>query len=378
MLRVREINEFDELESLRAEWSRLLLETANYSFFQTLDWLQGAWHHYALPQKMRVLVVERDGEPVGIVPFCVRTERRKLGPLRVLTYPLDDWATFYGPIGGDPAAAMQAALKHVAATPCDWDLIDLRYVDETAAEFLEIGATLRELHFDFISRPRMEVRFCRMSEGWESYVQSHSRNWRRQMRRDIEVLEEHGEVRLLRHRPAAGGDGRDARNREIYGICEQIAAKSWQADAESQSTLSSPRVRDLLLELHCRAAALGMLDTNILTVGDRPVAFNYNYVAEGRTYGLRAGFDPTADMEHCGRILLYKMLEDSFARGDTEYSFGPGRQSYKDRFANAMRYAYTFRHYSSRSFRSRLMGLRERVASTLLSEQELIEKNLVS
>src|SRR5690606_14168786 len=169
------------------------------------------------------------------------------------------------------------------------------------------------------------------------------------MRRDLDVLEKSGPVELLRYRPAAGGTGRDARTLEIYDICEEIAAKSWQADAASQSTLSSPRVRDLLLELHCRAAALGMLDTNILTVGGRPVAFNYNYVADGRTYGLRAGFDPTAEMEHCGRILLYKMLEDSFARGDSEYSFGPGRQAYKDRFATEMRYAYTFRSYARSS-----------------------------
>lgn len=378
MLHVREINKFDELESLRPEWDRLLVETVNYSFFQTLDWLQAAWNHYAGPQKLRILTVERDGVVIGIVPFCVRTEQRKLGPVRILTYPLDDWTTFYGPLGAEPAASFRAALKHIATTPRDWDLIDLRYVDQQAPEFMDVGASFRELHLDFVARPRMEVRFCRMNEGWEAYVDSHSRNWRRQMRRDIEVLEKQGEVCLLRHRPAAGGTGRDARNLEIYDICEQIAAKSWQADAESQSTLSAPRVRDLLLEQHCRAASLGMLDTNILTVGGRPVAFNYNYVAAGRTFGLRAGFDPTAEMDHCGRIVLYKMLEDSFARGDSEYCFGPGRQSYKDRFANEMRYAYTFRHFSRGSFKSRLLRLRHQIVEQLFTEEELTERNLVS
>lgn len=378
MLQVREINEFAELESLRADWNRLLVETVDYSFFQTLDWLQAVWNHYALPQKLRVLVVERDGRPIGIVPCCVRTERRKIGSVRVLTYPVDDWTTFYGPITAEPATCFRAALGHVAATPCDWDVIDLRYVDQQSPEFMDVGAAFRELRLDFIARPRMEVRLCRMSEGWEAYVDSRSRNWRRQMRRDLEVLADRGEVRLVRYRPIAGGTGRDAHSLEIYDACERIAAKSWQADAESQSTLSSPRVRDLLLELHCRAASLGMLDANILTVGGRPVAFNYNYVAAGRAFGLRAGFDPTAKMDHCGRILLYKMLEGSFARGDVEYCFGPGRQSYKDRFANEMRYAYTFRHFSRRSFKSRLMRLREQLTSSLWSERELIERNLVS
>ena len=376
MLQVREINQLSELTSLRETWSRLLRATPRYSFFQTLEWLEAAWDHYP-QQRLRAVVVERDGEVIGIVPFCVRTERRRIGAVRVLTYPLDDWSTFYGPISAEPAIVIKAALRHIEATPHNWDFIDLRYVDQATVEYMAIGETFRELGSRFFVRPRMEVRFCSMSEGWESYVESRSRNWRRQMRRDIEVLEKTGPVELLRYRPEAGGTGRDARTVEIYEICEQIAAKSWQAEAESQSTLSSPRVRNLLLEIHCRAAALGMLDTNILTVGGLPVAFNYNYVADGRTYGLRAGFDPTAEMEHCGRILLYKMLEDSFARGDEEYSFGPGRQAYKDRFATKMRYAYTFRSYSRSSLKARLLQWRERIADSLYSEKDLVEKNLV-
>ncbi|QDT72298.1 GNAT family N-acetyltransferase [Lacipirellula limnantheis] len=376
MLKVREINQLTELSTLRETWSRLLKATPRFSFFQTFEWLEAAWGHYP-QQRLRAVIVERDGDVVGIVPFCVRTERRRIGAVRVLTYPLDDWSTFYGPISAEPTVVMKASLKHIEATPHDWDVIDLRYVDQAAAEYMTIGEAFRETGNRFFIRPRMEVRFCRMDDGWNQYVESRSRNWRRQMRRDIEVLEKAGPVEMLRYRPEAGGTGRDARTLEIYAICEQIAAKSWQAEAESQSTLSSPRVRDLLLEFHCRAAALGMLDTNILTVAGRPVAFNYNYVAEGRTYGLRAGFDPSAEMEHCGRILLYKMLEDSFARGDAEYSFGPGRQAYKDRFATELRCAYTFRSYSTATIKSRVMQWRERVVSSLYSEQELAEKSLV-
>jgi len=379
MFQVREINELHELDDLRASWRWLLLQTPNYSFFQTLEWLEASWDHYPLPQKLRVIVVESGGDVVGIVPFCVRTEHRKVGPLRILTYPLNDWGTFYGPIAPQPQLAFRAAINHVAATRRDWDFIDLRYVDQAAPEFLPIGEAMREAGFDIIVRPRMEVRLCRMTDGWEAYVQSRSRNWRQKMRRDIDSLEKKsGEVRLVRYRPSAGEQGDDARHDEIYDICERIAANSWQSEAESQSTLSSPRVRNLLRRLHREAATLGMLDTNILTVGDRPVAFNYNYIAENRTYGLRSGFDQTTGLENCGKILIYKMLEDSFRRGDVEYSFGPGRQPHKDRFATEMRHAYTFRHFARFSLRSQLVHLKERVAARLWSEEAIIEKGLVS
>ncbi len=378
MLQVTEINELHELDSLRATWRRLLLQTANYSFLHTLEWLETSWSHYPLPQKLRVMLVERDGEPLGIVPLCVRTEPRKMGTFRILTYPLNDWGTFYSPVGPEPQAAFRAAIEHVAATSRDWDFIDLRWVDQAAPEFMSVGESLRACGYDFLVRPRMEVRLVRMTEGWDAYVQTRSRNWRQKMRRDVESLgKKSGEVRLVRYRPVAG-EGSEAQHDEIYDLCASIAENSWQSEAESQSTLSSPRVRDLLRRLHREAGALGMLDTNILTVGGRPVAFNYNYLAENRTYGLRSGFDQTAGLENCGKILIYKMLEDAFQRGDAEYSFGPGRQPHKDRFATEMRYAYTFRHYARYALRPQLLHLRERVASRLWSEEALIEKSLVT
>ncbi|RIK75589.1 MAG: hypothetical protein DCC67_15080 [Planctomycetota bacterium] len=378
MLQVREFNQLGDLDSLRPAWQRLLSGTPAHSFFQTLEWLEIAWGNYRLPQKLRVVLVERDGQPVGIVPFCVRVEQRRMGRLRVLTYPLDDWGPFFGPIGPEPQVALQAAIEHVAATPRDWDFIDLRWVDESAPEFMVAGEALRSAGYSFITRPRMEVRICRMTEGWEAYVASRSRNWRREMRRHHELLEKAGgPVNLVRYRPAAGS-GDEAAHLEVYDVCERIAAHSWQAAAESQSTLCSPRVRDVLRRLHVAAARLGMLDVNILTVGDRPVAYNYNYFAAGRILGLRCGFDQTAGLENCGKLLLYKMLEDAAVRGDVEYNFGPGRQPYKDRFATEMRRAYTFRHYARYSLRSQLMNLKERMASRIYSEEALIERQLVS
>jgi CelD/BcsL family acetyltransferase involved in cellulose biosynthesis len=376
VINVVELNRLSDLEPHRPAWSKLLAQTAGHSFFQTLEWLESSWGHYPGRQRLRVLVVQRGDDPIGVVPWCVRTERRRLGKLRVLTYPLNDWGTFYGPIGPDPRTTIRAALRHVADTPRDWDFIDLRWADETADEFLAIGEGFREASFNYRARPRMEVRTCRFAKGWDTYVQSRSRNWRRKMKHDMESLETAGAVRHVRYRPAPG-EGTDADHLAIYDVCEQIAEKTWQAEDESQSTLSSPRVRDMLRKTHVVAARLGMLDVNLLYIGDRPAAFNYNYFANGRSYGLRCGYDPRLGLEGCGRVLLYKMLEDSFRRGDVEYNFGPGRQPYKERFGTEMRHAYTFRHYARFSLRSQLLHLKEEVDARLYSPADFAERNLV-
>lgn len=378
MLTTTELNSVDDFDQIREAWHRLWEQTPRATFFQTPEWVETAWRHYPDPQKLRVILVERRGELIGIVPFCVRTERRKVGSLRMLTYPLNDWGTFFGPIGSQPGTAFRAAMRHIRSTPRDWDLIDLCWVDEAANEFVDVGLAMREAGYGYLARPRMEVRICRTTGDWESFVAAKSHNWRRQMRRDQDQLERVGEVRLLRHRPEAGGTGAEPEHFEIYQLCEGIAKKSWQADADSQSTLCSPRVRKVLLPLHRHAAALGMLDVAVLEVGERPAAFFYNYVARGHVYGLRMGYDPAAELAGAGKLLLYRMIEDSFRRGDVEYCFGPGRQAYKDRFATEMRHAYTFRYYARQSLRSQLLQLRERVRERVMSPQAVIDKGLVT
>src|SRR4051812_47442604 len=114
MYTVREINDPIRLGDLSEAWQALLPQTAGASFFHTLDWLETYWAHFGNKQRLRVMVVEDDNRAavnrtIGIVPLVVRA-RRGLATVRVLTYPLDDWGSFYGPIGPDPAAALHAAL----------------------------------------------------------------------------------------------------------------------------------------------------------------------------------------------------------------------------------------------------------------------------
>ena len=91
--------------------------TPDATFFKTFDWLDTYWRHFGHDQKLRVLIVYSAGEPLGILPLCVRAEPYRLSKVRVLTYPLDNWSTWFGPIGPNPASTMLAAMQHLRRTP---------------------------------------------------------------------------------------------------------------------------------------------------------------------------------------------------------------------------------------------------------------------
>ena len=357
MLTIREIDNLNELLQIRSAWNALLAQTPGATFFQSYDWLAAFWTHCAGGQTLRVLVTEDRGLVRGIVPLVVRRERRRLGTLRVLGYPLDNWGTLYGPISSDPQATLTAALEYVALRPRDWDLLELRWVDtdndddrRTASAFAAAGLTAAEEPWQC----RAIVALDQFS-GWNDYWLSRSGRWRSNVRRAEKKLAAGGRVEHVRYRPAGLLAGRCDPEWELYGACEQIARASWQAHSTNGTTLSHEAIRPFLADCHCRAAASGTLDMNLLLVGGRPVAFNYAYHYQGRVTGLRTGYDRTLTCDGAGSVLQARMIEDSFARGDTSYDLGADYLNAKRYWLTETRDTVRFTHFPPRAARAQLV-----------------------
>ena len=340
---VLEINDPDALASYRLLWNALLPQTPGATFFQSVDWLQTYWRHFGRGQKLRVLVVFAAGEPAGILPLVVRTETTRIGQVRTLTYPLHDWGSFYAPLGPNPTATLVAGLEHVRSTRRDWDLLDLRWVDP-GRDRGRTPAAMQAAGF----RPRRQVwdqtAVVDLSDSWDDYWRSRTPKWRQDVNRVHRRLADRGEVRYVRHRPqgTAYGDG-DPRW-DLYDACVALAEKSWQGSSTTGTTLSHADVRTFLRDVHAQAAAAGAVDVNLLYVGERPVAFQYNYAYRGSVFGLRKGFDPAWAAVAPGTVLQRFSLEDSFRRGDSLYDLGPGslesKRSWSTDSVASCRYTY--------------------------------------
>jgi len=147
MTDVQEINEIGQLGDYRSAWQSLLAQTEGASFFRSLQWLEIYWRHFGAGQKLRTLVVSSQGRPIGILPLVVRSERTKIGRVRVLTYPLHDWGSFYGPIGADAEAILTAGLEHIRHSRRDWDIVEPRWVDDSSAEAGQTERAMRSAGF---------------------------------------------------------------------------------------------------------------------------------------------------------------------------------------------------------------------------------------
>jgi CelD/BcsL family acetyltransferase involved in cellulose biosynthesis len=355
MVNVIEINDLEKLAEYRMLWNSLFQSTPHASFFLTFDWLEAYWRHLGGGQKLKVLIAYAAGEPLGILPLCVRTEQYRLTRARVLTYPLDDCGTWYGPIGPNPAATLMAAMQHIRRIRRggrDWDMIELRWV---ADERMQGGRTARALRVAGLLSEKSEYQTTSvidLPQSWENFVTAKSRSLRYQFRRQLRHAFDELGAEYVRHRPAPLRDGDGDPRWDLYAMCETTAAASWQSEVVNGNTLSHDRVRAFYRAAHAAAARLGMVDVNVLLFDGRPAAFVYGYHCDGRLFTMRTGYDPAFGEHGFGSALLLRSIQDSIARGDTLIDFGQGEREHKRRLRTRTEPTYRLTYTPLSSWRS--------------------------
>lgn len=358
MTEVVEITSIEQLDDLRLAWQSLLLRTRDASFFQSLDWLQAFWRHFGAGKKLRLLVVYLRREPIGILPLIVTVEPTRVGRIHVLTYPLNDWGSFYGPLGPNPAATLLAGLRHVRNTPRDWDLFDLRWIDRDSSDCgrtptaaLASGLPGREQRWKRI--PTIDTNCT-----WESYLASRPGKFRRNIRRTERLIRELGSVDFERYRPASRMHGEGEPRWDLYDECVELAERSWQGSSQDGTTLSHRLVHDFFRDTHELAAAAGAVDVSLLRLKDRAIAFAYCYHWNGHVIGLRMGYDPEFARACAGSALYAHLIEDSCERRDRLIDLGPEYLDVKRPWQTRICTSYRYTHYPLGSVRSQLLRLK--------------------
>ncbi len=346
MLHVTEINELADLAGYRLLWNALLGQTRGATFFQSLDWLEPYWRHHGAEQKLRVLVVRAGDEVLGIVPLVVRTEVSRLGPVRVLTYPLHDWGMFYGPIGPQPTATLTAVMRYLRTGKRDWDLLDLRWVDRDGVDHGRSQNAMQRAGWQPLEQIGSQSAIVELDGGWQAYWSDRGHHWRNNVARSERKLAAEGEVDFIRYRPEGAACGDDDPRWDLYEACESIAAKSWQGSSATGTTLSHESVRHYLRDAHQQAIRAGGADLSMLLLSGRPIAFIYNYHYHGHLYGLRMGFDAAATKAGAGTVLMRRVIEDSFQRGDHTFDLGPGSLKCKQPWQTSLVANYRYTHFA--------------------------------
>ena len=351
---VLEINDVAQLDHIRLLWDALLRQTRGASFFQSVDWLEAYWRHFGADEKLRVLVVYSAGRPIGILPLCVRTERSGLGNLAVLTYPLHDWSTFYGPIGPNPAATLLAGMRHVRQTPQDWDLIDLRWIGSDTSDRGRTEYAMRAVGLGVDKEPWASTGVVDLSQTWASYFAARTNSWQQNYLRSEQRLSELGEVTCVHFRPRGDAYGDGDPRWDLYDAWQAIA----QSRGQGSTSPASEAVRPFLRDLHAVASKKGAVDVNLLLIDSQPCAFAYHYHFGGSVVVLQTGVDPELSCDGADQVICARAIRNSFEQGDRRYELGRGSIESQRDLLTCVKTSYRCTHFPATGLQVQALRLK--------------------
>jgi CelD/BcsL family acetyltransferase involved in cellulose biosynthesis len=314
----------DEVEPLRTTWEALQGRhlTSDLDFFLTLA------RHEPTVLRPHVVVVERAGEPTGIV--VARLEDTRLRArfgydaayeprVRMLTVA-------YGGVLGDcgPEEGLVDLLRESLAGE-RVDVVRLRMLAVGSSLHAAAKASspqLRRRHF----APSMLHWRCAIPDSFDEFLAARSKERRRNVRRYGRRLEEvHGqqvEVRLFTKR--ADLDRLFADTASVHRTTYQAALGVGFSDDELTRSLT-----ELAMER-------GWFRGAVLYLGGRPAAFWHGNAYRGTFSTSVTGFDPAEAENRPGTYLLMSLVEGLCADPTVDtLDFGFGDAEYKRQFGDS-------------------------------------------
>jgi CelD/BcsL family acetyltransferase involved in cellulose biosynthesis len=329
-LRARIAKTLPELLALRAQWDRLLAASAETTPWQGFDFISRWWQHLGAGLQLRVVVVERDGEPCLILPLQI-SSLSWLGALKLrVLEPIGSLMDVNRPrlaLGKLDEAAYACALEAIWAASNEWDAIriDEKTDDDSEVEMLrrfaqQHGCRFRQIFSHLI--PWLDLQ-----QDWDSFLAGRSSKMRKNLRAGQRKLEKLGPVSLHDYRsPQDIATG--------LAIVHELHAHSWKGKEKIEHS-ESVDYRSFYAGWLQAMTERGGARILVMCCGDTPVAATIAITEQHTYYSAQIVHDSRYAACSPGTLLEAQELEGlmgerQFARYDMLGSFLNNKMRWTD------------------------------------------------
>ncbi|MEZ5798363.1 MAG: GNAT family N-acetyltransferase [Paracoccaceae bacterium] len=308
-LRVEVLPDIAALDRIAADW-QALHAAAEGGPFSSLNWIMATMATFGPGGDSPLLALVWEGDRL-IAGLALRKTRARLsrhGPrastLRMLC---DQRVGFHEVLAlpGREGPAMAALAAELLADP-GWTLLDLTPMLPSPA-LAELRQRLQSAGLALWQRPEIRRAICDMSGGFDAYLDRHSRNFRRSLRKTATAVEAGG-GRVLQAR-GLGPDDLNLLDRALA-----VSARCWKAQAGTDLG-THPEDRAFTTALWHRLAPRGALRLLLLEMPERDAAAVFMLREGRREYGWVCDFDEDFAQLSPGRFLISRALETASADG---------------------------------------------------------------
>ena len=341
--------------ALRPAWNDIAASCHIGRVFASHDWFDAAWQWRQQTSRLYLLCLFDLQSLISVLPL-VREEVSRHGlryrELSFLTVP-DTQACDIIVAERDKEMACAAFAAELERRRDEWDLIRLQFLPRGAVAAFALPNALAAKGFTTRLRHATENPFISLQSSWEAYYATRSRSLKKANNLAAGRVRKAGVIRAEWLAPGEG-DATD-RDRFLDRVID-ISAVSWKTRTGNSLDNAGPQafIRRLSHVAHER----GWLSIWTLSVNDRPLAMEYQLIADGRVHALRSDFDAEFEPMSPGSHLNRHLLEKLFGRGLQRYYMGPGDNNYKRRWTEEAETIDTLSVYGA-STKGRMLALLE-------------------
>jgi CelD/BcsL family acetyltransferase involved in cellulose biosynthesis len=331
-----------QFEALRAPWGELFASSPNHTPFQSWEWNFTWWKHFGKAGALHLLVVEQDGQLIGIAPLFLRP-RYHGWPLRHLAFIASKRSDYLDFIvrGGMEAVFFHELFAHLREHASGWGFLELRDFPETSANLPHL---LRESLGAFTVVGVEAAEMCvtvPLPETYDDYLATLGKNSRRNALRYRKQLEKDFAVRW--HTPTEPTD--------IHRCFDDFVAlyrSRWEQE-HGATFFDEAAAAAFEREICQLGSEAGWYRLYLLYVDDRPAAGYCGYACNDKYYAGLFAHSPELREHNVGTVMVAMTIEHCIANGWNEFDLTRGEEAYKYQWHGRNKRNYRIGLYRSRT-----------------------------
>lgn len=325
-MRVVEIGNYEDFVNLEKTWNEILTRGDN-SVFSTWEWLSNWWNHFGDNKKLLILLIEENGETIGIAPLMKSTYKR-LGPwqtkIEFLGTPNSDYNDFI--LSRKKEQCLKSIIEFLRGLSEKWNCIELREIPGDAPSLLSLRKLTKTLN------PFQPCPFVKLPNTYEALLDKLSARPRKNIRRGFRRLEQDFQVDFL---DCSTGQSVV----EGMNIFFDLHQKRWNT-ARLPGFFASQETRNFHLDIARSFSQKGWLRLFLLKLSGKTVSAYYGFKYRGKFYSKMSGFDPKYSHYSVGSLLTAYVMRNCIENGLTEFDFMRGADEYKYHWNALTRWNY--------------------------------------
>src|SRR4030065_1590958 len=223
-MQIQWITKFRDCLPLEEEWNGLLTKSTVETLCLRHEWFRIWWEAYGTGAQLRILVIRKNEEMIGIAPFMLKNERLRHIPVKVLKF-MSNAVTprSFFILHKDYPNAFEAIIEGICERSREWNILMLTDIPTDIGDYDRFFQFLSGTHLTYsVTQSRLSP-YLRISGDFDKYFAELSANTRSQARRAWKKANSKGKVvikKITEHSEITNA----------LDVAFAISVRSWKGD----------------------------------------------------------------------------------------------------------------------------------------------------